>query len=182
MLPGSAASMIGPMSEKDVPAPTNREIIAGAFAAWMNGSGSVTSTFADDMTWEIAGNSAASRKYASADQFIDEVLSPFGARFSNEDPFRPVTIRAVYEDQGLGTVIVLWDGRGTTTAGTVYENTYAWFMTLRGGKVIDGTAFYDSIAFNRLWEIPPRTARSSADAAPSAPRAAITGPGLALDD
>jgi ketosteroid isomerase-like protein len=25
-------------------------------------------------------------------------------------------------------------------------------MTLRGGKIIDGTAFYDSIAFNELWE------------------------------
>ena len=142
------------MNEKDALAPANREIITGAFAAWMNGSGSVTSTFADDMTWEITGNSAASRKYASARQFIDEVLSPFGARFSAEDPFRPVAIRAVYEDQSLGTVIVVWDGRGTTTVGTVYENTYAWFMTLHGGKVIDGTAFYDSIAFNRLWEIP----------------------------
>ena len=168
------------MNEKDAPAPANREIVTGAFAAWMDGSGSVTSAFADDMTWEIAGNSAASRKYASARQFVDEVLSPFGARFSAEDPFRPVAIRAVYEDQRLGTVIVVWDGRGTTTAGTVYENTYAWFMTLRGGKVIDGTAFFDSIAFNRLWEIPPRTARSSADAAPSA--ADITGRGLALDD
>jgi hypothetical protein len=24
-------------------------------------------------------------------------------------------------------------------------------MTLRGGKVVTGTAFYDSIAFNELW-------------------------------
>jgi ketosteroid isomerase-like protein len=29
---------------------------------------------------------------------------------------------------------------------------FAWFMTLREGKVEDGTAFYDSIAFNELWE------------------------------
>jgi hypothetical protein len=27
----------------------------------------------------------------------------------------------------------------------------AGFMTLSGGKVIDGTACYDSIAFNELW-------------------------------
>jgi ketosteroid isomerase-like protein len=25
-------------------------------------------------------------------------------------------------------------------------------LTLSGGKVIDGTAFYDSIAFNELWD------------------------------
>jgi ketosteroid isomerase-like protein len=28
----------------------------------------------------------------------------------------------------------------------------AWFMTFEDGKVIDGTAFVDSIAFNALWK------------------------------
>jgi ketosteroid isomerase-like protein len=27
----------------------------------------------------------------------------------------------------------------------------AWFMKMHDGKVIDGTAFYDSISFNDLW-------------------------------
>jgi ketosteroid isomerase-like protein len=45
--------------------PDNREIVAKAFAAWANGTGYVTSLFADDMTWEIVGRSAASGKYAS---------------------------------------------------------------------------------------------------------------------
>ena len=43
-------------------------------------------------------------------------------------------------------------GRGTTSAGTVYENTYVRIMTLSGGLVVGGTAFYDSIAFNQLRE------------------------------
>ena len=132
--------------------PANREIVTGAFAAWMNGTGDVGSIFADDMTWEIAGRSAASKKYPSTRQLLDEVLQPFGARFSAADPFRPVTIRAVYDDEEQGTVIVVWDGRGTTTAGTVYENSYVWILSLSDGKVVDGTAFYDSIAFNELWD------------------------------
>jgi uncharacterized protein len=82
------------------------------------------------------------------------VLAPFGARFGGDDPFRPIAIRAVYDDGEQGTVVVVWDGRGTTTAGTTYDNTYAWIMTLRDGKVVDGTAFYDSIAFNELWALP----------------------------
>ena len=49
--------------------------------------------------------------------------NPFGARFSSGDPFRPVNIRAVYDDEDSSTVIVVWDGRGTTTAGTTYHNT-----------------------------------------------------------
>jgi hypothetical protein len=32
------------------------------------------------------------------------------------------------------------------------HNTHAWFLTLSGGKVIDGTAFYDGIALNELWD------------------------------
>jgi uncharacterized protein len=38
-----------------------------------------------------------------------------------------------------------------TRIGTSYETTSAWFMTLRDGAVVDGTAFYDSISFNELW-------------------------------
>jgi ketosteroid isomerase-like protein len=131
---------------------SNRELVTDAFAAWSAGTGRVTSIFAEDMTWEIVGHSAASRKYANKQEFIDQVLAPFGARFSTEEPFRPVTIRGIYADDTNSTVIVLWDGSGLTTIGTRYNNTYAWFMTLRDGAVVDGTAFYDSISFNELWE------------------------------
>jgi uncharacterized protein len=131
---------------------SNREIVTDAFHSWANGTGYVASIFADDMTWEITGRSAVSRKYANTQQFIDEVLHPFGARFSSADPFRPINIRAIYDDEDHNAVIVVWDGRGTTTAGTTYQNTYAWFMTLSDGKVVDGTAFYDSIEFNELWD------------------------------
>jgi ketosteroid isomerase-like protein len=131
---------------------SNRDIVTAAFRAWADGTGYVASVFADDMTWEITGRSAASRTYASKQQFMDEVLHPFGARFSQDHPFRPVRIRGIYEDRDSSAVVVVWDGEGTTTAGTTYENTYAWIMTLRDGQVIDGTAFYDSIAFNELWD------------------------------
>ena len=59
--------------------PSNRELVTEAFAAWSDGTGYVTSIFAEDMTWEIVGHSAASRKYANKQEFIDEVLAPFGA-------------------------------------------------------------------------------------------------------
>jgi hypothetical protein len=113
----------------------NRDIVSDAFRSWADGTGYVSSVFAADMTWEIVGRSAVSRKYATTAQFMDEVLQPFGARFGSDDPFRPVNIRAVYEDEAASTVIVVWDGKGTTTAGTTYENTYAWFLTLDGGDV-----------------------------------------------
>ena len=76
-------------------------------------------------------------------------------RGSTDHPFRPVTIRGLYVDDGAQTVIVVWDGEGTTVADTTYRNTYAWIMTLRDNLVVDGTAFYDSISFDALWAIPP---------------------------
>lgn len=130
---------------------SDRETVTAAFDDWAAGRGHVSRIFADDMTWEIVGRSAASGRYGSKQAFTDEVLAPFARRFGTIDPFRPVAIRGIHADETTDTVVVLWDGRGTTTAGTTYENTYAWVMRLRDGLVVDGTAFFDSVAFDELW-------------------------------
>jgi uncharacterized protein len=134
----------------------NREIIRQAFDTWHEGTGAITDVFAPDMVWRIEGHSLASKEYRDKQQFIDEVLTPFGARFTTSDPFRPIAIRSIHADGE--TVIVLWDGRGIASDGQPYENSYAWFMKMREGQVVDGTAFYDSISFNDLWtRVQPRS-------------------------
>jgi ketosteroid isomerase-like protein len=134
----------------------NRQTIRQAFDAWREGTRAITDVFAPDMVWRIEGHSLASKEYNDKQQFIDEVLTPFGARFSMSDPFRPITIRSVHADGD--TVIVLWDGRGIANDGQPYENSYAWFMKLHEDKVVDGTAFYDSVSFNDLWtRVQPRS-------------------------
>jgi ketosteroid isomerase-like protein len=133
----------------DTPTEINRKIIQDAFDAWQDGTGAITDVFAPDMVWRIEGHSVASREYKDRQQFVDEVLAPFGARFAKGERFRPIRIRSIHADGD--TVIVLWDGRGIANDGQPYQNSYAWFMVLLDGKVIDGTAFYDSISFNDLW-------------------------------
>jgi hypothetical protein len=128
---------------------TNRQTIQDAFEAWQAGTAQIADVFAPEMVWRIEGHSVASREYANRQQFIDEVLAPFGARFAAGERFRPERIRSVHADGD--TVIVIWDGRGVANDGRPYENSYAWVMRMRDGKVIDGTAFYDSISFNDLW-------------------------------
>jgi ketosteroid isomerase-like protein len=132
---------------------TNRDTIRAAFEAWQAGTAPITDAFAEDLVWRIEGHSVASREYRSRDEFVDEVLAPFGARFADGEPFRPVRIRSIHADGGA--VVVVWDGRGVANDGRPYENSYAWIMELRDGKVVDGTAFYDSISFNDLWERVP---------------------------
>ncbi len=133
----------------------NRAAVQKAFEGWQNGTHSITEIFAPEMVWRIEGHSLASKLYSSKQQFIDEVLTPFGERFKSTDKFRPIRIRSINADGDI--VIVLWDGRGTAIDGLPYENSYAWFMKMRGGMVVDGTAFYDSISFNDLWNrVTPR--------------------------
>lgn len=137
------------MSDTDTLATANREIVRRAFEAWQQGIAPITDLLAEDMVWRVEGHSVVSREYANRQQFIDEVLVPFGARFSRGESFRPVRIRSIHAD--ADTVIVVWDGRGMANDGQPYENSYAWIMRLEDGAVVDGTAFFDSISFNDLW-------------------------------
>jgi ketosteroid isomerase-like protein len=57
--------------------------------------------------------------------------------------------QVVYADGD--TVIVVRDGRGTVIDGRPHDNSCVWIMRLQDGKIIDGTAFYDSISCNDLW-------------------------------
>jgi uncharacterized protein len=126
----------------------NRERTEKAFRDWQDGTGYITDLLAEDLRWTIVGRSSSSKTYTSKEAFVGEVLEPFGARFSER--FRPVVVRGIYEDGD--TVVVHWYGEGTRLDGKPYENTYAWFMRFRQGLVVEATAFYDSIAFNELWD------------------------------
>ena len=130
-------------------AEANREVIRCAFVAWQDEGAPIADVFAPDMTWRIEGRSVVAGDYANRQEFVDRVLAPFGARFAAGERFRPVRIHAVCADGD--TVIVRWDGHGVANDGITYDNSYAWFMTLRDGLVVDGTAYFDSIAFDELW-------------------------------
>jgi ketosteroid isomerase-like protein len=127
----------------------NRAVVQRAFDAWTAGSAAIADIFAPDMVWRIEGHSAAAGEYADAQAFIDEVLTPFGARFARGERFRPVRVRSIHADGD--TVIVVWDGHGASNDGQPYDNSYSWIMRMCDGLVVDGTAFYDSISFNDLW-------------------------------
>ena len=128
---------------------TNRHLVLDAFERWTDGSAPISDLFADEMRWRVEGNSIAAKEYASKQEFLDQLLGPFGERFAEGERFRPVVIRQVLADGD--TVAVIWDGSGVANDGVRYENSYAWILRLRDGQVVDATAFFDSIAFDQLW-------------------------------
>jgi uncharacterized protein len=130
-------------------ADANRRLITSAFEAWKAGTANIADLFAPTMVWRIEGQSLVFGEYPTARDFIDDVLQPFAARFSTGQRFRPVSIRSVLADGDV--VVVIWDGHGVANDGIPYDNSYAWILQLRDGKIIDGTAFFDSISFDALW-------------------------------
>jgi hypothetical protein len=100
----------GTRKEVTVVEASNRERTEKAFRDWQEGTGYITDLLADDLRWTIVGRSEVSKTFGSKDEFVGEVLRPFGARFSQSRPFKPANVRGVYADGD--NVVVLWDGEG----------------------------------------------------------------------
>jgi ketosteroid isomerase-like protein len=124
----------------------NKAIVRARFDAWAVGTGSPFELLADDAVWTIVGHLAASKSYPSREAFLTEVIRPFNARMSIG--LKP-TIRGIHGDGD--TVIVFFDACGTVRDGTPYANTYAWFLGMKDGKIVEASAFFDSIVFNDFW-------------------------------
>jgi ketosteroid isomerase-like protein len=124
----------------------NKTAVEAGFKAWAAGTGSPYDLLADDVRWTIEGNSVASRTYPSREAFLREVIRPFNARM--RAPLKPA-IRNIYTDGD--TVIVSFDARGIACDGKPYANTYAWFLGMRGNRIVRASAFFDSVAFNEFW-------------------------------
>jgi uncharacterized protein len=125
----------------------NKEIVRAAFEKWVAGTGGVFDLLAADAPWTIVGNAPVSRTYHSKQEFIDQVITPFGARMSKR--FVPTNIRGIYADGDM--VIAFFDGEGTALDGQPYENTYTWYMRMKDGVIVEATAFFDTIEFTDFW-------------------------------
>ncbi|MEN4475500.1 nuclear transport factor 2 family protein [Mycolicibacterium cosmeticum] len=134
----------GPYNDQEL---RNLATVQHGLDAWRDGTGSPYDALADDATWEITGNSVAARIYTSKEDFMANVIRPFNARMST--PLLP-TVRSLYADGD--TVIAFFDAEGTARDGLPYRNTYAWFLQLRDDKIVTASAFFDSLAFNDLWQ------------------------------
>ena len=133
----------------------NRELIAQSFEAWRTGTGSPYDLLTLDVNWTITGNSLAAKTYSTRDAFIEEVIRPFNARMKSR---LVPSVRRLYAEGD--TVVAFFDATGTARDGRPYSNTYAWILELEDGQIVRAHAFFDSIAFDELWQrVEPELAR-----------------------
>lgn len=132
-------------SDRDT-AQSNASAVRASFAAWTAGTGGPFDLLAPEATWTIVGRSMVAKTYESREAFMSEVIKPFNARM--RIGLKP-RIRDIYADGD--TVIVFFDASATALDGKPYNNTYAWFLDMRGGRIVKATAFFDTLEFNDLW-------------------------------
>lgn len=126
---------------------TNRALIARSFEAWRAGAGGPYDLLAPDASWTITGRSAAAKTYPTREAFMSEVIRPFNARMRSR---LVPTVRHLYAEGD--TVVAFFDASGTARDGRPYDNTYAWILEMSDGRIVRAHAFFDSIAFNDLWQ------------------------------
>ncbi|WP_088181848.1 nuclear transport factor 2 family protein [Sphingobium sp. Z007] len=124
----------------------NKAAVEAKFDAWKAGTGNPFELLADDANWTIEGNSVASKRYPTKEDFLRDVIRPFNARMSVaiKPNVRGITAEA-------DRVVILFDATGNAKDGKPYTNTYAWFFRMKAGRVVEANAFFDAIAFNDLW-------------------------------
>ncbi|EJG03173.1 nuclear transport factor 2 family protein [Flavobacterium sp. F52] len=124
----------------------NRAIIEEGFKKWADGSASFFDLLDENVEWTITGGSVISKVYTSRGQFIEEAIIPLNKRFGTK--LMP-KVKNVYADGD--TVIVLWEETATAVDGLPYINSYSCHMTLKEGRIIKATAFFDAIELNAIW-------------------------------
>ncbi len=120
--------------------------IRRAFAAWVQGTGSIYYLMDDDAEIVIPGTTAHSGAYRK-DAFLAEVAGPFVARFSAPPLPRLV---ALWSDGP--TVVVQAEAGGITRDGAGYANAYMFIFEFAGKRVARVTEFLDMAAFEAVWD------------------------------
>jgi ketosteroid isomerase-like protein len=131
----------------------NKQLIQKGFEQWADGSTSFFDLLSDDVNWTITGRSPISKVYTSRQQFLDEAITPINNRLSRKIVPK---LRELYTDGDM--VIALWDGTAIAKDGIAYNNTYSWYMKVKGNKIIEVVAFFDSIELADLWARLPAAA------------------------
>ena len=61
----------------------NKSKVQKALNAWMEGTGTITDLFSNDIRWTIVGNCLVSGTIDGKHALVDKLLKSFGARFAN---------------------------------------------------------------------------------------------------
>lgn len=125
----------------------HKKIVAHAFEQWRQGVGSPFALLTEQATWTIMGPTPSAGTF-QRDELTEKVINPFNARLKT--PLKP-NVKKIFQDGD--TVIILFDASAQLTNGADYQNSYAWFFTMKQGRVVAVTAVLDLHAFDEVMRL-----------------------------
>lgn len=127
---------IGDVADADA----NKRLVRDAFAPWEAGdSGPFFALIADDVRWTVIGTTSASGVFDSKQAVIDEAFGPLLARLDGA-----LTARFVEVAADGDRVFLRFESTGVSTSGVHYDQVYCWAMTMRDGRIVEVTAYFDT--------------------------------------
>jgi ketosteroid isomerase-like protein len=121
---------------------TNKELIAGAFAALAKGDGALlVGLMADDVVWTVMGMRTWSGRLEGKMAVLTQLLGPLGAKLTG--PVHVEARRIIAE----GDMVVV-EARGfdnVTREGKSYNNNYCFVMRLADGKICEIVEYLDNM-------------------------------------
>jgi len=123
----------------------NKKLIQHAFNGWENGTYNFFDLLDEDVVWTVAGRSPVSGTYVGKRDFMDRAVTPIHAKLSTKITPSLISVTAI-KDQ----VWITWTGSAVANDGSVYENHYAWLVTIREKKIVQATAFLDTYELAEL--------------------------------
>jgi ketosteroid isomerase-like protein len=118
----------------------NETIVRGMLSALSRGDAAgFLAPFADDVAFRIVGTTRFSGAYAGKGEVVARLLEPLGRLL---DGGIAIEVEGVVADGEW--VATRSRGRARTKAGRPYENEYAHFWRLRGGRVVEVHEYMDT--------------------------------------
>ena len=121
-------------------AQANKELVRTAFGPWESGdSGPFFDLIADDVSWTVIGSTPGSGTFESKQALIEGAFGPLQARLVG-----PLTTRFIEIVAEGERVFLRFESSGRGANGLAYEQVYCWAMTMRGGRIVEITAYLDT--------------------------------------
>jgi len=144
-----------PNTYNDAQVVHNKKLVQEKFFQWKNGKGNFFDLLDEQVVWTVAGKAPYSGTYQNKHAFIEQAVIPITQKLKT--PIEPKLISITAE---ADVVWLNWTGKATTIKNTVYENHYAWMMTIRDGRVIKATAFLDTYELYKLTKMKENNAQT----------------------
>jgi len=118
----------------------NKQIMQALFDELALGNGKpFVAAMADDIVWNITGDTFWSGRYAGKEAVLKELLAPLFAQF--ESRYRNRALRMTAEND---IVVVECRGEVNTRSGKAYNNSYCYVCRMRDGKICELTEYLDT--------------------------------------